>query len=375
MKTEQLLFKNGSFNFETKLGEIADWVLVFGDRSLVEDKNIFDKIRKMYPKAYIMGCSSSGEIQDDFVSDGLLNVTAVKFEKSNAIFGQIYINDSCDFYEIGAEIAKKVERNGLKHIFILTDGVNMNGSRLVDGIKSVIGQNVPLTGGLAGDGANFLKTAVIANDYAKEKIIVYAAFYGDIKTGYASFGGWDTFGIERTVTKSKDNVLYEIDFKPALNLYKEYLGEKAKELPTSGLRFPLAFRHKNSDDIFVRSVLDVDEKSKSLIFRADIPEGAFCKLMKSNFNNLVSGSKKATELSLKMLEGQNAELAVVISCFGRKFLLKQRADEEIENIRDVLGGKAIITGFYSYGEIGPAKENSSCEMHNETITITLFSEM
>lgn len=154
MKTEQLLFKNGSFNFETKLGEIADWVLVFGDRSLVEDKNIFDKIRKMYPKAYIMGCSSSGEIQDDFVSDGLLNVTAVKFEKSNAIFGQIYINDSCDFYEIGAEIAKKL-KDGLKHIFILTDGVNMNGSRLVDGIKSVIGQNVPLTGGLAGDGANF----------------------------------------------------------------------------------------------------------------------------------------------------------------------------------------------------------------------------
>lgn len=375
MKIEQLLYSDNGFNKTAELGKEANLVLLFGSRNHIENNALFDMIRNMYPTAYIMGCSSSGEIQDNYITDGHLNLTAVKFEKSQTVFGSVRITDSCDFFNIGVKIASNIEKNELRHLFILTDGININGSKLVNGIKSIIGTEIPLTGGLAGDGADFVKTAVIANSYSEENIIVYAAFYGNIKTGCASYGGWDTFGIERIVTKSVDNIVYEINSKPALNLYKEYLGEKADDLPASGLRFPMAIRHKNSDDIFVRTMLDINEENNSIIFRSDVPEGSYCKLMKSNTYNLIGAAKTATELSVKMLSGSKTELAVIVSCFGRKFLLKQRTDEEAEYVRDILGDDTVITGYYSYGEIGPAKENSPCEMHNQTMTVTLFSEI
>lgn len=375
MIIEQILYENNRFNGNTSLGNKAQCVMVFGCRQLIEDNSVFDDIREIYPSAYIMGCSTAGEIQDNYITDGRLNLTAVHFEKSQAVFGKVEISNDCNFYELGEKLASSIDRTDLKHIFLLTDGVNMNGSKLVEGIKSTIGSDIPITGGLAGDGLDFAKTAVIANDYAQDKIIVFAAFYGKIKSGCASFGGWDTFGIERVVTKSKDNILYEIDNKPALDIYREYLGEKAKGLPASGLRFPMSFRYKNSQDSFVRTMLDIDEKSNSMIFRADIPEGALCKLMKSNTYNLIDAAKTVTERSLKMLSCKKTELAVVVSCVGRKALLKQRTDEEIENVREILGKDTVITGYYSYGEIGPARENAKCEMHNQTMTVTLFSEI
>ncbi len=374
MIIEQVLYTNNRFNGNALLGDKAQWVLAFGDRKLIEDNSVFDEIRSIYPSAYIMGCSTAGEIQDNYITDGQLNLTAIHFEKSHAVFGKIEIIEGCNFYELGEKLAESIEKTDLKHVFLLTDGVNINGSKLVEGIKNIIGSNVPITGGLAGDGFDFAQTAVIANDYSRDKIIVYAAFYGKIKSGCAACGGWDTFGIERVVTKSEDNILYEIDNKPALDIYKEYLGEKAKDLPGSGLRFPMSFRLKNSQDSVIRTMLDIDEKNNSMIFRADIPQGSLCKLMKANNYTLVDAAKTAAESALKMLSLEKAELAVVVNCVGRRVVLKQRTEEEIENIRGILGDETVVTGYYSYGEIGPARENAECEMHNQTMTITLLSE-
>lgn len=373
MIIEQLFYNNHRFNKAPMLSH-ADLVIIFGCRKLIEDNTIFDQIRKMYPTAYLMGCSTAGEIQEDFITEDLLNLTAVWFEKAYVKCGSIDISNDNSYFDVGKTLASSIEQNELKHIFILTDGVNMNGSKLLEGMKSVIGTEIPITGGLSGDGNDFFKTAVIANHYAKDRLIVYAAFYGDIKTGCSAYGGWDTFGIERIVTKSQDNILYELDSKPALDIYKKYLGDKASELPASGLRFPMSFRYKDSKESIVRSMLDIDEETNSMIFRADIPQGSLCKLMKSNTYNLIDAAKIAVERSQKMLASQNAELAIIISCVGRKVVLKQRTEEEIESIRDLLGKKSIITGYYSYGEIGPAKEKSECEMHNQTMTVTLFSE-
>lgn len=373
MIIEQLVYSENAFKGESLLGSKAQWVLIFGSGDLLCEKALIDSLREKYPEAYLMGCSTAGEIHADIVGDRTLSITAIAFEKSRIEFQSHQLSHHNTF-EAGQKIISAIRTEDLKHIFVLSEGLNINGSQLVMGMRSAIDANIPISGGLAGDGTEFKNTFLIGNDYAKSDQIVLAALYGDIRIGCASFGGWDTFGIERVATKTQDNVLYELDGKPALDLYKEYLGEKSKGLPASALLFPLNVRIADSEESYVRTILAVDEEKKSLIFAGDIPLNSYCKLMKSNSSNLIDGSMTAAERSMEMLEGRSVQLAILVSCVGRKLVLKQRVDEEIEAVRDVVGPQAKMTGFYSYGEISPYKKNTLCELHNQTMTITLMSE-
>ena len=210
--------------------------------------------------------------------------------------------------------------------------------------------------------------------------MIGVGFYGSaLKVGYGSLGGWDPFGLERTITRSKDNVLYELDGQPALKLYKEYLGEEqAKGLPGTGLLFPLRLRMKSGgkEAEVVRTILAVDEKEQSMTFAGDMPEGTQVSLMKANFDRLVDGAAGAASMSVESLGSNKAQLAILISCIGRKLVLKERVEEEIEAVRGVIGNEAAIIGFYSYGELCPvAATEKQCELHNQTMTITTFREM
>jgi hypothetical protein len=376
MKIEQLIYQEGQFWGEFKLGTKAQWVLIFGSNELLCNKELFDSIRDNYPNAYLMGCSTAGEIYDGATNTGSLSITAIQFDKSKLMYKSYSIlgHSSTYSYELGKKIISELEHEDLKHVFILCEGLNFNGSKLVEGMRESIKTDIPITGGLAGDGTLFKNTYVISNDYAKQNQIAVVALYGSIKTGCASVGGWDTFGIERIVTKSDENILYEMDHKPALDLYKEYLGEKAENLPASGLLFPLSVRLKDSEEGIVRSVLSINEEENSLIFAGDIPKNSYCKLMRSNYNNLLDGSMEAAKLAKDMIDVENIELAILISCVGRKVIFKQRIDEEIEVIKEIVGNSTAITGFYSYGEIAPNRKDTLCELHNQTMTVTFISE-
>jgi len=228
---------------------------------------------------------------------------------------------------------------------------------------------------LSGDGDLFNETYVLPDDEAERDIVAALGFYGSrLHIGYASLGGWDPFGPERLITHSDKNVLYEFDGQSALALYKRYLGEHAQGLPSTGLLFPLCIRLKDSDRGIVRTVLAVNEEDQSMTFAGDIPEGAYARLMKANFDRLIDGAVEAAKTSMGML-GSPPELAILISCVGRKLILKQRIEEELEGVRDILGAQATLTGFYSYGEISPFAEGEPCELHNQTMTITSFSEI
>lgn len=374
MKIDQLVYSNNQFQGEATLGDKAQWILVFGSSHLICQSELFDQIRKLYPKGYIMGCSSAGEIYSGNVADDTLIVSAVFLEKSSVVFSAIDLQSNDDYHLVGKKIMESLSKEALKHAFVLCEGLNINGSQLVEGMRENNPTHLPITGGLSGDGADFKKTYVLANDYAKSDQIVVAAFYGDIITGCASMGGWDTFGVERIVTKAENNVLYEMDGKPVLDLYKEYLGDKADELPASALLFPLSIRERGSGYSYVRTILGVDEEKKTLTFAGDIPVNAYCRLMKANTNNLIDGSRQAIELSHEMIGEKPADLAILISCIGRKLVLKQLVDEEVQVVKEHLGSDTIISGFYSYGEISPYKKDTSCELHNQTMTITLLSE-
>jgi len=176
------------------------------------------------------------------------------------------------------------------------------------------------------------------------------------------------------VTRSKGNVLFELDGQPALALYKQYLGEHAAGLPATGLLFPLNVQAPGRPTPLTRTILSVNEKDQSLTFAGDIPQGAVARLMKANFDRLVDGAQGAATASHLALGKEDAELALLISCVGRKLVLKQRVEEELEAVQDVLGAKTPLAGFYSYGEICPAAPNAGCELHNQTMTITTLRE-
>lgn len=360
-----------------KLSEKPQLVMVFGGRALMEDERYFKEIQSFYPESHILECSTAGEILDTKVRDNSIALTAIFFEKTEIRFSQTDIADGEDSLPAGKRLADALPQKGLVHVMVFSDGIKVNGTDLVKGLNDNLPPLIAVTGGLVGDGADFKKTVIGLDRAAMASKIVLVGFYGSsLKVGYGSFGGWDAFGLERLITKSKGNILYELDGKPALELYKTYLGDQAKDLPSSGLLFPLRLRvtgDKNTE--VVRTILGVDEKNKSMTFAGDMPEGGQVALMKANFEHLIDGASTAGSMSIESLGSVPPQLAILISCIGRKLVLKERVEEEIEAVRDIIGQKAAIVGFYSYGELCPnTPTEKQCLLHNQTMTITTFRE-
>ncbi len=357
------------------LGSQAQLVFVFGSTQALQMKEAVQEVRKAYPAAHLLGCSTSGEIFESEVLDDSLVCTAVQFEGTTVRGTRVTLDDGSDSYDAGVQLAQQLEKSGLSHVFVLSDGLRVNGSELVAGLTAHLPSHVAVTGGLAGDGARFQKTLVLWDDEPQQGVIAALGLYGErLKIGYGSLGGWDSFGAERLITRSKGNVLYELDGKSALQLYKNYLGDHAQGLPATALLFPLSLRVRENSEPVVRTILSVNEDEQSMTFAGDLPEGAYARFMKANFDRLIDGATDAAKTSYEAIGSTSPDLAILISCVGRKLVLKQRIEEEVESVRDVLGERTAVTGFYSYGEISPFTPGAKCELHNQTMTITTFSE-
>jgi hypothetical protein len=356
-------------------GTRPDMLLVFGSNGCL-DRARFEDLKRAYPDALIVGCSTSGEIQGTRVFDDTLVATAIGFEHTRVRLARELIPVGGDSYAAGVSLAQQLPAESLSHVFVLSDGLRVNGTALVDGLTHVLPQGVTVTGGLSGDGARFQRTLVVADAAPAEGAIAAVGFYGSrLRVGHGSLGGWDQFGADRLITRSEGNVLFELDGQSALALYKRYLGKHAADLPASGLLFPLALRGESDDEQgLVRTILSVDEATQSMTFAGDMPEGRYARLMKANFDRLIEGASGAARGTRHGLRDSRPELAILISCVGRRLVLSQRVEEELDGVRDVLGLDVPLTGFYSYGEISPYAPTGRCELHNQTMTITTFSE-
>ncbi|PCJ94897.1 MAG: hypothetical protein COA50_10975 [Flavobacteriaceae bacterium] len=352
-----------------------DVFFLFASPTFPKTQEFLEQLRGKFKKSIFIGCSTAGEIIGNQVLDSSIALTAVRFEKTKIKITEVDLATyNLDSNKAGSKISEQLAGEDLRHIFVLSDGLIVNGAELVKGLHSTIDKSVSITGGLAGDGSNFENTFIIHNDKIESKKIIALGLYGkDLKIGYASKGGWDSFGLERKVTKSENNILYELDNQPALDLYKSYLGDKAKDLPGSGLLFPLSMRDEDNKIPVVRTILAVDEEKKSLTFAGNIPQGSYVRLMKANIDRIINGAEQSAQITRDNIEEEH-QLAFLISCVGRRLVMKQLVEEEVEAVNEVLGENIYTTGFYSYGEIAPFDKFSPCALHNQTMTITTFAE-
>ncbi|MBA5862320.1 MAG: hypothetical protein GDA65_06400 [Nitrospira sp. CR1.1] len=353
-------------------------LLLFGGSRLIDRQDLIQQVMNACPRSHVMGCSTAGEIHGCEISDDSLVVAVVRFEKTPLLTTCAAVHSPKDSYAAGRAIAARLQQPELRGLLVLSDGLNVNGSELVKGLNDTLGGAVVVTGGLAGDGTDFKRTWVIKDRAPQSGYVTAIGFYGShVRLGHGSKGGWDKFGPERRVTKSDGNILYELDGRPALQLYKEYLGDRAAGLPATGLLFPLAIRGSNTDGkVLVRTILAVDEAAQSMTFAGDLPEGVLAQLMRANFDRLIQGASEAATLTLKdpaRAASPSPTLSIAISCVGRRLVLGERTEEEIEATLDILPDGSRQVGFYSYGEISPY-DSGACDLHNQTMTLTTITE-
>jgi hypothetical protein len=356
----------------------ADLVLVFGDSPHFQTAHCFQELRQRFPDAVIVGCSSSGSVQGSSISDADVVATAILLERGRVHMAAAHVdaNAADGVRGLAAGLMGRLKAPDLRHVLVFSDGLLVNGSDLAAGLN---GYGISVTGGLAGDGTRFGKTWVMADAPARSGAVAAVGLYGDLSVKSGCFAGWQEFGAERTVTRSAGNVVMEIDNQPALALYKKYLGELASDLPGSGLRFPLSVRAHKDEQPVIRTLLGVDEDAQSLTFAGDVPQGNLCKLMKTNLDRLIENAGLAAGAAkhrgTALLGASTPDgLCLVVSCVGRRLVLGQLTEEEIEVVQDTLGEHTAITGFYSYGELAPFSDIQHCRLHNQTMTLTTVYE-
>jgi hypothetical protein len=344
---------------------------------MLQEKNIYNEIRELFQDGHIVFGSTCGDITSESVDDESITITAIQFERSKFQIKTANVlnsNIEIDSFKTGKELIEQFPEEGLKYVFVVSDGSFTNGSQLTKGMNAATQDNLFITGGLCGDAARFETTLTSYNENPKEGKIVAIGFYGEtLEVTFATNGGWTPFGPERIVTKSKGNILFELDGKPALNLYKTYLGEKAKELPAAALLYPMKVKNTDESRSVVRTILNINEEENSMILAGDIFEKSKVQLMMTNKDSIVNAAETSATRAIEFRKNK-PELAILISCIGRKLVLDQRVEEEIEEVMQVVGENTTICGFYSYGEIAPFRGEMNCHLHNQTIAITLISE-
>lgn len=351
-------------------------VLAFGAPEIADDRSAIDGLRTHFGNSVVIGCSTAGEICGSELHDHSLTVAAIKFLKTDLRLVVEKLETTEESAEVGRRLAEALmaERK-LRGILLLGDGLVTRGSELIRGINAVVGGSVPVVGGLAADGTAFARTWVLAGDTLDSRTVAAVGFYGNhVVIGHGARGGWDRFGVKRTITRSSGNVLYELDGRPALQIYREYLGDRAM-LPSAGLSLPLAIREPSLETPVVRTILGIDDAAGSVTFAGDVPAGSITQFMKADFERLVNGATHAALLASENGPPASAEcLALAIACAGRRYVLGAHAEEEVEAIVESFHSDRVrLAGFYGYGQLSP-RNDGLCEIHNQAMTIALISE-
>lgn len=349
----------------------SDLLLVWGPYQDLINSEIHTEIRSQFPDALILGCATPGSIFGPMLLEDQVIVSKLHFEHTQLKQISLSFPGTGDCRQMGHDLAQSLSAPDLQYVMLLIADPEINHSQFLAGMNSGLPAETIISGGLSGLDEN---TSLLLNsEGVHHKMVTAIGFYGSsLHVSSSTGGGWDPFGPERIITRSENNIIYEMDHQPALDLYSRYLGDLSIISPTAYLDFPLELETPDKE-LVVRTVTCASETERSLSFGGDMPENSKVRLMKYNPNRLIDGAGEAARSSLESFPAL-PQLALLISCVGRKQVLCQRTEEELEEAQSILGQKIPISGFYSGGEIATTKPGLPSQLHNETMSITLMSE-
>jgi hypothetical protein len=378
MQVEKITFTDAGgwqAGFPGALDSPSTLVLAFGSPDCARIDEALAELRAAFPQAIHVGCSTSGEISAGEILDGSLTVALTRFDRTGLLEACTPIRDPADSRDAGLRLGARLKAPGLRAVLLLSDGLSVNGAQLVDGLNAAVGPGVTVVGGLAGDGERFSRTWVLCDGERRAGQVVAVGLFGEaLRINAAAGGGWSDFGPERQITRAAGQILYELDGRPALDLYKDYLGEFARDLPGAALRFPLLVKSPQPGaEPLVRTVLGIDESTRSMTFAGDIPQGGTARLMRASHSRLVDAAGQAATAAAPRSDSSDEVLVLTVSCVGRRIVMGQHAEDELEAVAEVFPEGCVNIGFYSYGEIAPAGGTIS-RLHNQTIGVTVIRE-
>ena len=377
MEIEKYYFSQaGGWNSEPDAGLDSEstLILMFGSPEILQESDVPAIVERRYPHSTIIGCSTAGEILDDEMHRDTICLAIIKFAKTAIKAVAIDLSEAENSYDTGRSMGSALAADDLQAVLVFSDGLQTNGSELAKGLNDSLPPNVVIAGGLAADSDRFNETLVVGDgEYHSHQAAAVGLYGTNLKLGTGARGGWDIFGPERTVTSSEGGIVYEMDGSPALQLYKKYLGDLADELPATGLLFPISVKRNPNEEAVVRTIVAIDNEKQALIFAGDIPQGSRAQLMQASPERLVDGAEKAAEMARQQLDGAKPELGLVVSCFGRRLILLERTDDELEVVKSILGTECPLIGYYSYGELS-STTTVNCDLHNQTLTLLVMAE-
>lgn len=341
-----------------------------------------------YPRSGVLGCSTAGVVAGDTLVDEEVLVTVLVFARTRVVLEHVPL-DAATSLRAGTGLGERLRAHGddLAAVLVLAHGTDVVGNALAEGLSRGTGGQVPVFGGMSAGlpepGGHLPPCWVLAGGEVhggagggadRAGVVAGVGLYGEhvgLSTGTGS--GWADLGPRRRVTRSEGATLHELDGKPALALYRRYLGEEARGLPVAGLRFPLAIRRTGEEGApVVRSVLDVDDDTDTILLTGDVPQGCTAQLLHQDSEALADAAERAAR-DAAATAGVPAGLALVVTCLGRRLALGSRTEDELESVVAGLPAGTPALGFYTYGELAPTSARS-CDLHNETLTVAVLGE-
>ena len=334
----------------------------------------------------IVGASTAGEITKN--GPTMRDSVAIMLLASDTMncTAAIATNLTVDSTAAGSHLASQLQPQDPALLMIFADGLKGNGSAVLRGISSVLGQHFPVVGGSAGDNGKLVETHQFIGTTSQTDAVVGVGFSGNFKFSVGVNHGWNVVGAPQIVTKSVGTTIHEINNQPAVSLYERYLGAdevanlREEMLGEVALSYPLGIKDTQSDEFLLRAPFAVTEDG-SIVCGGEVLEGSEVQLMVGSKDDAIAAASKAAASALENLTS-SPKVAFIFSCHVRNTLFadKETAREEIEAIRNVIGKDVPIIGFYTYAEQAPISGSSysinKCtpQLHNETVVITLLGE-
>jgi len=364
----------------------ADALIVFGAPKFDQQK-LLDGITSLSKDTLMIGGTTAGEISTKGLSTNSVVIMALKsntIKFSTGLGENVSKNEKMAGAKAAKEALKKMQLKVAKTFIMVPEGLKGDGLAIIEGVKSVLGEKFEIVGGSAGDEGDFKKTFQYYNGKVYQNAVPGLLIGGDIKTATGVRSGWEAIGTTMTCTKATGMLVQKFDDKPALDVYKEYLGEEiSKKLPAVALEYPIGMIDEKANidgkEYFqLRAPMSVDEKLGTISLAARIPQGTRVTITGATKDAVINASKLAAVQAKETLGNSKPSAIFMFSCVARKIVLGKRTQEEIDEVQKVFGKNVPMIGFYTYGEIGPIDKRTAnlkpTKYHNQTVVLMIIGE-